>query len=57
MRMLYKEVVKTRRHICINCGTLIMKSAFSDPYLCRNCEKTLEGGSGRDERFVYLDNH
>ncbi|MBI3027172.1 hypothetical protein HYY70_03590 [Candidatus Woesearchaeota archaeon] len=43
------------RYICINCGILIMKGAVSDPYMCRDCEKILEG-SGEIDRFAYLDN-
>lgn len=43
------------RNICISCGTMILKSALSDPYLCRDCEKMLEG-SEREERYIYLDN-
>ena len=33
-----------------------MKSAISDPYVCRNCEKLLEG-TEREERYTYLDNY
>ena len=33
-----------------------MKSALSDPYMCRDCEKLLEGAEGR-ERYHYLDNY
>lgn len=44
------------RYICINCGTIIIKSAISDPYICRDCEKLLEG-EGKEERFTYLDNY
>ena len=43
------------RFICTNCGTFIVKSAFSDPYLCRDCEKLLEG-AGIEERYARLDN-
>ena len=32
-----------------------MKSALSDPYLCRDCERLLEGAENR-ERYTYLDN-
>ncbi|MBI2654335.1 hypothetical protein HYX02_06025 [Candidatus Woesearchaeota archaeon] len=46
-----------RRHICMNCGTMIMKSAFSDPYMCRDCERLLEGSAEREEKYTYLDNH
>lgn len=44
------------RYICVNCGTIIIKSALSDPYLCRDCEKLLESGRGA-ERYEYLDNY
>ena len=44
------------RYICINCGTFIIKSAFSDPYLCRDCEKLLEGVDEK-KRYTYLDNY
>ncbi|MBI4452440.1 hypothetical protein HY637_03360 [Candidatus Woesearchaeota archaeon] len=42
------------RFTCTNCGTFIVKSAFSDPYLCRDCEKLLEG-ENIEERYKYLD--
>ena len=44
------------RYVCINCGTYIMKSAISDPYMCRDCERLLEGAENR-ERYTYLDNY
>jgi len=44
------------RNICTNCGTFIVKSALSDPYLCRECEKILEG-AGQEERYNYLDTY
>jgi len=44
------------RYVCINCGTFIVKSAISDPYMCRDCERLLEGTEGR-ERYNYLDNY
>lgn len=44
------------RYMCINCGTLIMKSALSDPYICRDCEKLLEGADER-QRYAFLDNY
>lgn len=44
------------RLICINCGTSILKSAFCDPYLCRGCERLLEGSEAR-EKYAYLDNY
>lgn len=44
------------RYICINCGELITKGAFSDPYVCRDCERLLEGAEDR-ERFTFLDNY
>ena len=44
------------RYICTNCGTFIVKSALSDPYMCRNCEKLLEGAE-LEERLTYLDNY
>ncbi|MBI2659855.1 hypothetical protein HYX07_01710 [Candidatus Woesearchaeota archaeon] len=40
---------------CINCGTFIVKSAISDPYLCRECEKMLEG-SNAERKYRYLEN-
>ncbi len=43
------------RFNCTNCGTFIVKGAVSDPYLCRDCEKLLEG-AGTEERYAYLDN-
>ena len=43
------------KHTCINCGSFILKSAHSDPYLCRDCEKILEGVDYR-ETYAYLDN-
>ena len=43
------------RFICMSCGAFIMKSALSDPYVCRDCEKLLEG-SEIGERYSYLDN-
>ena len=44
------------RYVCTNCGTFIVKSAFSDPYLCRDCEKLLAGVL-REEKYTYLDNY
>lgn len=43
------------KFVCINCGTFIVKSALSDPYLCRDCEKLLEGAE-IEERYARLDN-
>lgn len=43
------------RYVCINCGTFIMKSAISDPYMCRECEKLVEGSEG-ERRYGYLEN-
>jgi len=42
------------RYMCTNCGTFILKSAVSDPYLCRECEKIIEGAE-LEERYPYLD--
>ena len=47
---------KMARYICINCATIIMKSAHSDPHLCRNCERLLDG-TEREEKYAYLDNY
>ena len=44
------------RYICIHCGTMIRKSAMSDPYMCRDCEKLLDGAENT-ERFAHLDNY
>lgn len=44
------------RYVCINCGTFIMKSGISDPYICRACEKLIEGAEGR-ERYTHFDNY
>ena len=44
------------RFVCTSCGNFIVKSAFSDPYMCRDCEKLLEGAEDR-ERYTYLDNY
>ncbi|MBI2657641.1 hypothetical protein HYX08_03025 [Candidatus Woesearchaeota archaeon] len=43
------------RYVCINCGTFIMKSAVSDPYMCRDCEKLLQGIDG-ERKYGYLEN-
>lgn len=43
------------RNYCTSCGTIILRSAFSDPYLCRECERLVED-SMAVERFAYLDN-
>ncbi|HLC50486.1 MAG TPA: hypothetical protein VJI97_03595 [Candidatus Nanoarchaeia archaeon] len=43
------------RHECINCGTFIVEVASSDPYMCRQCERMLEG-SEEIERLEYLEN-
>ena len=43
------------RYLYINYGTFIIKSALSDPYMCRECEKLLEGSEGI-KRYAYLDN-
>jgi len=34
-----------KKRICILCGNTIIKSAKSDPYVCRDCEK--ENAEGR----------
>ena len=34
---------------CVRCGALIIKGAFYDPYLCRQCEQELEA----EERFIH----
>ena len=31
-----------------------MKSAFRDPYLCRDCEKLID--AEKREKYAYLDN-
>ena len=36
-------VVIRARRICINCGDFIARRAASDPQICRNCEKLMEG--------------
>ncbi len=28
---------------CVSCGLVIIKSALSDPYMCRGCERMMEG--------------
>ena len=43
------------RFNCTNCGNFIVKSALSDPYMCRDCEKVLEGAAPED-KYTYLDN-
>jgi ribosomal protein L37AE/L43A len=42
------------RFSCTNCGTFIVKSAICDPYMCRDCERLLEGAEF-EERYGYLD--
>ena len=44
------------RYMCTNCGTFIFKSAVSDSYLCRECEKLIEGAE-LEEKYNYLDVH
>ncbi len=29
--------MKGARNMCTRCGTIILKSSFTDPYLCRWC--------------------
>ena len=50
-----REGEKMARYICTNCGTFIARSALSDPFLCRDCEKMLEG-SEFEGRYAYLEN-
>jgi predicted RNA-binding Zn-ribbon protein involved in translation (DUF1610 family) len=38
---------------CISCGNPITKSAFADPYVCRNCENA---HGVEQERYWWLDN-
>jgi len=46
------------RYLCINCGTFIVKSALTDPHMCRDCEKLLAGAEdGKIGRYAYLDNY
>jgi len=42
------------RFNCTNCGSFIVKNALSDPYLCRECEKLLEGAE-LEGRHAYPD--
>lgn len=44
-----------KRFVCTNCGTFIVKTALSDPYICRDCEKLLEG-TGIEERYMHIYN-
>ncbi len=44
------------RNKCIYCGSFIMKSAINDPYLCRECEKLVQG-TEMTEKYDYLDNY
>ena len=41
-----------KRKRCISCGSVIVKSASQDPYICRKCEN--EHGVEL-ERYKYLD--
>ena len=40
------------RRRCVCCGMAIMKSAFSDPYMCRGCERLMDGSDF--SRYSYL---
>ncbi len=51
---LYREEVTKMHYVCIQCGMFIRKSALSDPYVCRGCEKILEGAD-RERAYGYLD--
>ncbi len=55
MRMLY-EGGRMVRNICISCGTMILKSAVNDPYLCRDCEMILQG-TEREKNQIQMDNY
>mgnify|MGYP001589070068 FL=1 len=44
------------RYVCINCVMFIRKSAISDPYMCRDCEKLI-GDIEEKQRYAYLDNY
>jgi len=51
-----KGGVKMPRYICMSCGTFIVESAASDPYMCRDCEKLFEGAK-EIEKHAYLENY
>ena len=56
MMMHVKGGVKMPRYICMSCGTFIVESAASDPYMCRDCEKLFEGAK-EIEKHAYLENY
>ncbi|HLG24760.1 MAG TPA: hypothetical protein VI564_07570 [Candidatus Nanoarchaeia archaeon] len=35
-------------YICMHCGEIIMRHALSDPFVCRDCEKVLDGAESED---------
>lgn len=41
-------------NICICCGQNITKSSEDDPYLCRECDRLIDGAEV-EERYRYLD--
>ena len=47
---------KMTKNTCISCNAFIVESAVSDPYMCRDCERALEGAEELD-RFPYLENY
>lgn len=53
MRMQFSKMAM---YICFNCGTIIRKSALNDPYMCKDCEKLIEGAEDI-ERYLHLDNY
>ena len=55
MKGLYKKGGgNMARNYCTSCGIIIFQSAYSDPYLCRECERMLDGNI-ITERFAHLD--
>ena len=53
--ILFNEGRNMTRNYCTSCGTIIFQSAYSDPYLCRECERILDRNI-ITERFAHLDN-
>lgn len=42
----------SKKKICILCGNLIFKTAKSDPYVCRDCERDNAEGRFLNEWMI-----
>ncbi len=44
--------MRMKRNICVSCGGRVLKSALTDPYMCRDCERRQDI---EISRYMWLD--